>query len=97
MFLHFSDPDFWPEDPPGEALYVHRLAVTRRFAKKGYSQAMLRWAEDEARRLGRPYVRLDCEQRPKLIALYRDAGYLRVDEGPVEVHGYWVLRQQRRV
>jgi GNAT superfamily N-acetyltransferase len=97
MFLHYSDPDFWPEDGPGEALYVHRLAVARRFAKQGFSQAMLGWAEAEARRLGRSYVRLDCEQRPKLIALYRDAGYVRVDEGPVQVHGYWVLRQQKRV
>ena len=97
MFLHRSDPDFWPEDGPDEALYVHRLAVARRFAGLGFSRAMLAFAESEARRMGRPYVRLDCEDRPKLVALYRDAGYVRVDAGPVQVHGFWVLRQQKRV
>jgi GNAT superfamily N-acetyltransferase len=97
MFLHAGDPEFWPEDPPGEALYVHRLAVVRAFAGRGFAQAMLNWAEADARRLGRGFVRLDCEERPKLIALYRAAGFHPVDPGPVVVDGHWVIRQQKPV
>jgi GNAT superfamily N-acetyltransferase len=97
MFLHRSDPDFWPGDPAGEAVYIHRLAVARAFAGRGFAGRMLAWAEEEARRMGRRYVRLDCEPRPKLIALYRSAGYLPVDPAPAVVHGYSVIRQQKPV
>jgi GNAT superfamily N-acetyltransferase len=97
MFLHNEDREFWPEDPPREALYVHRLAVARKFAGRGLSRAMLDWAEEEARAAGRPFVRLDCEPRPKLVALYRAVGYVPVDPGPVMVTGHLVIRQQKRV
>ncbi|HEX5280640.1 MAG TPA: GNAT family N-acetyltransferase [Micropepsaceae bacterium] len=95
MYLHDEDRVFWPETRAGEALYVHRLGVARRFAGAGYSQAMLDWALHEARRMGRDFVRLDCEPRPKLVALYRDAGFTPVDPGPVQVGRHWVLRQQK--
>lgn len=94
MYLHGEDQVFWPEARPGEALYVHRLGVARRFAGSGYSQAMLDWAMREARHMGRDFVRLDCEPRPKLLALYRNAGFAPVDPGPVQVGRHWVVRQQ---
>jgi GNAT superfamily N-acetyltransferase len=97
MFLHRADPEFWPGDPAGEAVYIHRLAVARAFGGRGFAGRMLAWAEDEARLTGCRFVRLDCEPRPKLIALYRSAGYLPVDPGPVVVKGHAVIRQQKRV
>jgi GNAT superfamily N-acetyltransferase len=97
MFLQKCDPDYWPDDPPGEALYIHRLVVARDFAGRGLAHRMLAWAEERTREAGRPYVRLDCELRPKLIALYRTAGFVPVDPGPVTVFGFSVLRQQKRV
>lgn len=97
MYLHHEDRVFWSEARPGEALYVHRLGVARRFAGAGYSHAMLDWAMREARSMGRSFVRLDCEPRPKLLALYRNAGFVPVDPGPVQVGRHWVVRQQKAI
>ena len=97
MFLHRADTKFWPEDAPGEALYLHRLAVTRKFAGRGLAHAMLNWAESETRAAGRNYLRLDCVPRAKLIRIYEMAGFVRVDPGPVKVGAHWVIRQQKRV
>ncbi len=97
MYLHNEDPMFWPEAKQGEALYVHRLAVARRFAGLGHALAMLDWAAREAKSTGRTYLRLDCEPRPKLLALYRNAGFVPVDDVPVQVAGHFVVRHEKRV
>ncbi|MSP95089.1 MAG: GNAT family N-acetyltransferase [Alphaproteobacteria bacterium] len=97
MYLHNEDRLFWPECATGEAFYIHRLAVKRNFAGRGFARAMLDWADAETRAQRRKFVRLDCEPRPKLMALYRDAGFAPVDPGPVEVTGHWVIRQEKRV
>jgi GNAT superfamily N-acetyltransferase len=97
MYLHTEDPLFWPECAPREAFYIHRLAVKRAFAGRGFAQRMLDWAEAEARAQGRMFLRLDCEPRAKLLALYREAGFAPVDPGLVLVTGHWVVRQQKRV
>jgi GNAT superfamily N-acetyltransferase len=97
MYLHAEDPVFWPEGVTGEAFYIHRLAVKRSFAGRGFAQRMLAWAEAEARTHARTFLRLDCEPRAKLLALYREAGFVPVDPGPVLVTGHWVVRQQKRV
>ena len=95
MYLHNEDPIFWPNAIAGEALYIHRLAVARRFAGHRFSHAMLDWAAREAMSTGRDFVRLDCEPRPKLLALYRDAGFLAVDATPVQVGIHFVVRHQK--
>ena len=56
MYLHNEDRLFWPQCSPGEAFYIHRLAVARKFAGHGYSHAMLEWAANEARTKGRAYL-----------------------------------------
>jgi GNAT superfamily N-acetyltransferase len=95
MYLHNEDPIFWPNMVAGEALYIHRLAVARRFAGRGFSYALLNWAAQEARSTGRDFLRLDCEPRPKLLALYRDAGFAPVDAKPIQVGIHFVVRQQK--
>ena len=97
MYLHNEDKLFWPNDPPGQAFYVHRLAVARKYAGRGYAHAMLAWAVEETRRERRSYLRLDCEPRPKLLALYRSAGFTRVDANPIEVIGHLVVRHEKHV
>src|ERR1700693_3446230 len=57
MYLHGEDRLFWPEVAPEEAFYIHRLAVARKFAGRGFAQAMLGWAEEEARAKRRLYLR----------------------------------------
>jgi GNAT superfamily N-acetyltransferase len=97
MYLHSEDRLFWPQVPSGEAFYVHRLAVARKFARQGFARAMLAWAEEETRVSGHWYLRLDCEPRPKLLALYRDAGFTRVDPGTIQVGRHFVVRHEKRV
>lgn len=93
MYLQDNDEIFWPDYPTGEALYVHKLAVARPFAGLGLSGMMLDWAAQQARQVGRLYLRLDCAPRAKLMAIYRDAGFVRVGE-EIVIQGYPVVRLQ---
>jgi hypothetical protein len=43
MKFQLEDPLFWPDLPPGEATYIHRLAVRRAFAGGGVSSALHSW------------------------------------------------------
>jgi GNAT superfamily N-acetyltransferase len=97
MYLHNEDRVFWPHDKPGEAFYVHRLAVARKYAGRGYAHAMLRWAEDEVRAKRRRFLRLDCEPRAKLLGLYASAGFTRIDASPIQVGEHFVVRHEKPI
>ena len=87
--LQDTDEMFWPDAVYGEALYVHKLAVKRKYSGMGISKYMLDWAKEQARFRGRKYLRLDCiANREKLCNLYRDYGFERVDEK--QVLGNWI-------
>jgi GNAT superfamily N-acetyltransferase len=75
--FQLEDTLFWPDLPDGHtSAFVHRLAVSRRYKGQGVSSALLRWAVDHARALGRSDLRLDCDKsRPKLMALYEGFGF----------------------
>lgn len=82
---------------PGNAAYLHRMAVCRRSA--GTGAVILTWAADVARQHGRDALRLDCvASNERLRAYYEAAGFVcrgdavvagapgqRLDEGPVTV------------
>ncbi len=97
MYLQDSDALYWPEARDGEALYVHRLAVCRSHGGRGVSRMMLDWAASEARRMGRPFIRLDTEMRPALLSLYENAGFRRVDPSTIKVGLHDVVRFERAV
>ena len=75
--FQLEDQLFWPDLPDDRtSAFVHRLVVRRRFKGQGISTALLGWAVDHARALGRSYLRLDCDKsRPKLMALYEGLGF----------------------
>jgi GNAT superfamily N-acetyltransferase len=74
--FQLEDVLFWPDRPPGEAAFVHRLVVRRAFRGRGVSRALLEWAMGHAREHGRALLRLDCDaDRPKLRALYEGCGF----------------------
>jgi GNAT superfamily N-acetyltransferase len=76
MRLTTSDPAFWPEAAPGEALYLHRLAVRRAAAGGQLSSQLLRWAAGYATAIGARYLRLDCETfRHSLRGVYERFGF----------------------
>ncbi len=79
MLLQDEDPIFWPTDPPGEALYVHRLTRTRtESGARGLAQRFLDFARQEAALRGRVFVRLDCALDETLAAIYHRAGFTRL-------------------
>lgn len=72
----FEDPVFWPDVAQDDSVFVHRLAVRRRFAGGEVSSALLHWAIARTHALGRRYLRLDCEaSRPRLRAIYERLGF----------------------
>jgi GNAT superfamily N-acetyltransferase len=74
--FQLDDAVMWPDAAEGCAAYVHRLAVRRRFAGGGISRALLDFARERARALGRGLLRLDCEaDRPRLRAVYERYGF----------------------
>jgi len=95
MQLQDRDPVHWPHDAPGEALYVHKLAVRRANAGQGWTERLLDWASAEARRAGAAYLRLDTDPATPLPDLYRRAGFVAAPSGPAWLGGRYVLRMQR--
>src|SRR5688572_1630934 len=75
--FQLEDTLFWPDLPADHtSAFVHRLAVRRRYKGQGVSTALLQWAIDHARALGRTHLRLDCDKsRPKLMSLYEGLGF----------------------
>jgi ribosomal protein S18 acetylase RimI-like enzyme len=75
-----ADPEFWTRhDRPGDALYVHKLAVSRAYSGQGLGEALLDWAVGRAAGEGRRWLRLDCaKDNPRLQAYYRRLGFRHV-------------------
>ena len=94
--FQLEDALFWPDLPAGRSAFVHRLVVRRAFKGRGLSQALLQWAVDRARGLGREALRLDCNaDRPKLRRLYEDFGF--VLHSYRQVGPYYVSRYELRL
>ena len=94
--FQLSDPEFWPAQPSGESTFIHRLAVRRRYARTGVSSALIDWAVERTRSIGRQYLRLDCDAlRPRLRAFYERRGFIFQSE--IEVGPHHVARYERRV
>jgi len=84
---------FWPDIPQHDSAFVHRLVVSRAFKGAGVSTALLQWAADRARTLGRAWLRLDCDNnRPRLKALYERCGFQL--HSCRQVGPYYVARYQ---
>ena len=73
-----EDPHFWPDRPPGEAVYLHKLAVRRAYAGMGLPALLVDHAAGLARASGRRVLRLDCD--PPLASFYERLGFRPVDE-----------------
>jgi GNAT superfamily N-acetyltransferase len=72
--------------PAGDELLLDAVAVLPGFAGKGIGKALIRFAEDEARRLGLGWVRLYTNAKMvENVAIYPHLGYVetgrRRDEG----------------
>jgi hypothetical protein len=94
--FQIEDPLFWPDSLPGEAAFIHRLAVRRAAAGGMASAAMLQWAVDRTRSLGRQYLRLDCDAaRLRLRAVYEQFGFRHHSDR--QVGPYFVARYEYKL
>ncbi|MFF9406137.1 GNAT family N-acetyltransferase [Streptomyces anandii] len=73
----YADPEFWtPDDDPATALYVHRMAVSRRAAGGGVGDWLLTWATDRAAAQSKRWLRLDAwKDNEGLHRYYKAAGF----------------------
>ncbi|WP_392965535.1 GNAT family N-acetyltransferase [Streptomyces sp. LN245] len=75
----FADPEFWtPDDEPKNALYMHRMAVSRR-AAGGIGGTILDWASARAAAQGKQWLRLDAwKDNEELHRYYKGASFTLV-------------------
>ena len=78
LTLSRDDPRMWGNVPPDVA-YVHRLAVRRAFAYRGYGADALDWAAAQVRGWGRTKLRLDClATNTRLVPYYLSQGFREI-------------------
>jgi GNAT superfamily N-acetyltransferase len=75
-----ADAEFWkPADRPHDALYVHKLAVSRGWAGGGLGDALLDWAGGCVEDAGLGWLRLDCaKDNARLQDYYRRRGFMHL-------------------
>lgn len=79
MALTDLDKKYWPEISKGNSLYVHKLAVKRRFAGKGFSKELINFAKKLSLKNRINSLRLDCNfNRDKLRKVYENEGFVYV-------------------
>ena len=83
----------WPDVPPDESAFIHRIAIRRKFAGGRISAALIDWAKQHACECRRRYLRLDCEAKTrKLCAVYEKNGLRKHSER--QIGPYWVARYE---
>ncbi|MBN8949861.1 GNAT family N-acetyltransferase [Rhizobium sp. 60-20] len=95
MRLQRTDRIHWSNDPPGEALYVHKLVVRRCAAGTGWPRRLLDWAMTRVAEQQAQFLRLDTFPFGPLPALYEQHGFLRVGSEPDFIAGRWIVRMEK--
>ncbi|GAA4047845.1 GNAT family N-acetyltransferase [Nonomuraea soli] len=95
-----ADREFWtPADRPADALYVHKLAVSRGWSGSGLGDALLDWAGGCVGDAGLRWLRLDCaKDNARLQDYYRRRGFthLRTVDLPHRASGALFQRAAAR-
>lgn len=81
MALTDYDQTYWPNIPKGESLYLHKLAVKRLYAGKGFSKELIDYTKNLALQKCINTIHLNCNQhRKKLREIYENEGFICVKE-----------------
>jgi ribosomal protein S18 acetylase RimI-like enzyme len=76
-----DDPLFWRDIAPDESLFIHKIAVDRRFAGQGFGVQILDFAMAQAREHDKRFLRLDTDvRRAPVRALYERYGFVWAGE-----------------
>lgn len=97
MLLQPLDLLYWASAAPNTALYVHKVAVRRAFAGRGWLERLVDFAAAEARARGLPYLRLDTLEGPVLRSLYERLGFVALPGPSIPVRGRRLILMERRL
>ena len=76
FILQWSDREWWPEAPPYEAAYLHKLCVRRQFAHRGMAARVVEAVKGECARRGVRFLRLDTGAEEAVVRdIYLAAGF----------------------
>lgn len=79
VFLQDQDHIFWPEALEDSACYIHKLAIDPDFVGRRLGLPSVLKIIDQAKREGKTWLRLDCDDRPALNRFYQGCGFSYVD------------------
>lgn len=70
------DVDLWGDEGHEQAIYVHRLAISRAYAGKQLGRKIMEWVESGITFAGKTRIRLDCiAENSTLNRFYSSLGY----------------------
>lgn len=76
FILQWSDREWWPDAPPFEAGYLHKLCVRREFAHRGMAAQVAEAVKGECARRGVRRIRLDTGAAETAVRdIYLAAGF----------------------
>ena len=76
FILQWSDREWWPDTPPFEAAYLHKLCVRREFAHRGMAGRVVEAVKAECTRRGARFIRLDTGAGEDTVRdIYLSAGF----------------------
>ena len=91
-----EDLAFWSDIPHQDSAFIHRLAVRRSFAGGSVSTALMTWAVNYSRQLGKRYLRLDCDaERLNLRSVYEKFGFRHHSDK--QIGAYFVARYEYEI
>lgn len=74
--ITFEDKEIWGEKDQNDSVYIHRICTHPAFRGKRYIDAIVEWAKQYAKHLGKRFIRLDTlGNNTKLIEHYTSAGF----------------------
>ena len=76
FILPWRDREYWPDAPPWEAAYLHKLCVRREFAHQNMTRQVVERVKEECTRRGVRLIRLDTgADEPVVQTIYLNAGF----------------------
>lgn len=76
----FNDPLIWREKEKGDAIYLHRIILNRKFSGTKAFQKVFDWAVHFANKRGLKFIRMDTwAENEKIISYYKSYGFKFVE------------------
>ncbi len=80
FILQWKDTIYWPDASAGEAVYLHKFCVCRKFAHREMTKSVIEAIKKECKARGIRYIRLDTGLDEKAVRkIYLRAGFKIVD------------------